>query len=158
PSSGEIWSDSGEIDLAFSWIVQILPQIEEASLADQFKQLNITSYSGYNPTTSTIRPWESQPKILLCPSDSAANRFYSPGGSRGSGFMTGFNFAKGNYAAYVCPEHSRSMRVFPGAMINEPQSLAKISDGTSKTILLAEVRTRDNTSDSRGAWAGAFTG
>src|SRR5262249_24058305 len=73
-------------------------------------------------------------------------------------FANGFSFGKGNYAAYVSPEHSTSMRVYPGALINEKQPLKNITDGTSKTLLLAEVRTRDNTSDSRGAWAGGFTG
>ena len=38
-------------------------------------------------------------------------------------------------------------------MINEQQPLARIVDGTSKTLMLAEVRTRDNVSDERGAWA-----
>ncbi len=50
------------------------------------------------------------------------------------------------------------MRVFPGALINEGQSLSKIVDGTSHTLMLTEVRTRANEPDSRGAWAGGFTG
>jgi prepilin-type processing-associated H-X9-DG protein len=50
------------------------------------------------------------------------------------------------------------MRVFPGALINAPSSMSKITDGTSKTVMLSEVRTRQNEADSRGAWAGSFTG
>jgi hypothetical protein len=50
------------------------------------------------------------------------------------------------------------MRVFPGAMINEPQPMRKISDGTSKTLMLSEVRTRDLETDPRGVWAASWAG
>jgi prepilin-type processing-associated H-X9-DG protein len=43
-------------------------------------------------------------------------------------------------------------------MINEPQSIGRISDGTTRTLMLSEVRTRDNPSDPRGAWAPALAG
>ena len=36
PTAGEIWNDSSELDVILSWIVHILPQIEEQSLADRF--------------------------------------------------------------------------------------------------------------------------
>jgi prepilin-type processing-associated H-X9-DG protein len=42
---------------------------------------------------------------------------------------------------------------YPGALVSQPQKLGKVVDGTSNTILLAEVRTRDNPLDERGAWA-----
>ncbi len=125
--------------------MQILPQIEEQALADKFN-LKV-KYDSINPTTATAQPWEAQPSILLCPSDGASGRFYAPPSSRGGGFQAGFRFGKGNYAAYVSAEHARNMLVFPGAMVNEPQSLKKITDGTSKTLLVAEVRARDNESD-----------
>jgi prepilin-type N-terminal cleavage/methylation domain-containing protein len=128
-----------------SWIVRILSQIEEDALAAQFEQINL-DFS--DPVGSTEpRPYEQQPTILLCPSDSARTRTFT------TRSLAGRNFGKGNYAAYVSPEHVVSMRCFPGAMINEDQPLSKIIDGTSKTLMLAEVRTRDNTGDERGAWA-----
>src|SRR5688572_7102784 len=148
---------SRQIDVAPSWVVQILPQIEDQALADQIDVKK--NFNQINPTSTTIRPWESQPAILICPSDAARGRFYAPSASRGSlGFQAGFRFGKGNYAAFVSPEHIRNMLVFPGAMINEPQSIAKISDGTTQTLLLAEVRTRDHEMDPRGAWAAALAG
>jgi prepilin-type N-terminal cleavage/methylation domain-containing protein len=157
-TSGEQFGDSNQIDVAYSWIVKILPQIEEQPLADQIKQLSLASLAGVTPSTTATRPWEAQPKVLFCPSDAAPNRFYTPSASRGAGFQTGFSFGKGNYAAYVGPEHIRNMRVYPGVMINEPQPVSKITDGMSKTIMLAEVRTRDVATDPRGAWFGAFAG
>jgi prepilin-type N-terminal cleavage/methylation domain-containing protein len=157
PNSGESWSDSSDLDVAPSWIMHILPQIEEQDLADLVdvdSPLNLI-----NLTTVQVRPWESQPPILMCPSDGAQGRFYAPSPSRGgSGYANGFRFGKGNYVAYVTPEHIKHMRIFPGAMINELQPLGKITDGTSKTLMLSEVRTRDNEKDSRGAWGGSFAG
>jgi prepilin-type N-terminal cleavage/methylation domain-containing protein len=128
-----------------SWIVRILPQLEEQALADQFDKINLDFSQAVG--SQEPRPYEQQPTILLCPSDSARLRSFT------TRSLMGRNFGKGNYAAYVSPEHVVSMRCFPGAMINEQQPLARVVDGTSKTLMLAELRTRDNTGDERGAWA-----
>ena len=146
-TTGEIWGSSSQLDLYLSWIVHIFPQLEEQALADQFDLTRRV-----NEQNLDTRPQEAQPSILLCPSDSARGRTYS------SRFSFGRRFGKGNYAAYVSPEHIRGMRVFPGALINEPQPLSRIADGTSKTIMLAEVRTRDHEADPRGVWAAAWAG
>ena len=50
------------------------------------------------------------------------------------------------------------MRCFPGAMINEPQPLKRFIDGTSKTLMLSEVRTREDENDERGVWAIGLNG
>lgn len=160
PASGTELIDSDNLDYAASWIMQILPQIEEQTLANQFDPglIKQTKRLSDMDPASTVRPWEAQPSVLLCPSDTALGRFFSPAASRGGGFKAGMRFGKGNYAAYVCPEHAKSMRVFPGALINEGQPIGKLVDGTSHTIMLSEVKTRANEPDSRGAWAGGFTG
>lgn len=156
-NSGETWADTNLIDTALSWIVQIMPQLEGSAIADQFD--NTAMLSSINPANVANRPWEAQPAVLLCPSDGALGRDYTPAARRGAtGFQSGFRFGKGNYVAYVSPEHIRSMRIFSGTLINERQPVAKITDGLSKTIMLTEVRTRDNLQDPRGAWAGGFAG
>jgi prepilin-type N-terminal cleavage/methylation domain-containing protein len=152
PSTGEIWGGSSELDLHLSWIVRILPQIEDQALADKF-DLKKRIPDGAQALRDNGNPQETQPAVLLCPSDNALGRLYDNARSTWN-----LRFAKGNYAAYVSPEHVRSMRVFPGALINEPQSLSRIDDGTSKTLMLAEVRTFDNERDSRGVWAAAWAG
>jgi prepilin-type N-terminal cleavage/methylation domain-containing protein/prepilin-type processing-associated H-X9-DG protein len=164
PATGEIFNSS-DLDAAPSWIAQFLSNIEESTAADQF---NLKVKVNANSVAATAnRPWEIQPPILLCPSDSARGRVYTPSPARGgAGYPDGFRFAKGNYAAYVSPEHACHMRVYPGALINEPQSIGAIVDGTSKTLMIAEVRTRDSTAadpngsskDPRGAWAAGFVG
>jgi prepilin-type N-terminal cleavage/methylation domain-containing protein len=131
-------------DPSLSWIVEILPLIEEDALAQQF-DLKKTA----NNQSTTTRPEGKQPQLLLCPSDTARDRFY---------VAEGRGFAKGNYAVWTSPEHTVSMRCFPGAMINERQPLKRLTDGTSKTLMLSEVRTRDDQNDERGAWAIGING
>jgi hypothetical protein len=130
-----------------SWVVQLLPYIEEQALYDQWDFDSTVMNQNVN-----TRPEEKQPDILLCPSDSARGRIYTPT------VLTTKHFGKGNYAAYVSPEHISNMRVFPGAIIDEVQPLKRVSDGTSKTIMIAEIRTRDVEQDVRGAWAAAWAG
>jgi prepilin-type N-terminal cleavage/methylation domain-containing protein len=151
PPAGLEVFDSGAIDVHLSWVVHILPLIEEQALYDKFDpQRRITDQA--TDLKNAANPQMAQPELLICPSDSARGRFYE---SRTS---YGLRFGKGNYAAYASPEHIRNMRIFPGAMINEPQPISRVSDGTSKTLMLAEVRTRDNEADPRGVWAAAWAG
>src|SRR5690606_8602778 len=99
------------------------------------------------------QPQAQELAVGLCPSDRASGRLY--GSSRTLG---GRLFAKGNYVAYVSPEHINAMRVFPGAMINDQQPLAKITDGTTNTLMLTDVRAREHEQAPRGVWAAAFCG
>jgi prepilin-type N-terminal cleavage/methylation domain-containing protein len=152
-TSGEVFVEIEPIEAEYSWIVRILPQIEDQALLDQF---SLDKNGRYDIAETDLvdagNPQRNQLPVLLCPSDGALGRLYS---SPNESF--GLTFGKGNYAAYVSPVHVICMRTFPGAMINELQPLARITDGTSKTLMLTEVRTRDNTRDPRGIWAAAWT-
>jgi prepilin-type N-terminal cleavage/methylation domain-containing protein len=145
------------VDNELSWIVQILPQIEETALYGQFYPSRPILPQGGRPGQDFVNkgnPQEAQPPILLCPSDSARNRsFKEPVGT-----FSAFRFAKGNYAAYVSPVHTSCMRTYPASMINEIQPFKRFTDGTTKTVMLAEVRTRDDEKDPRGVWAASWTG
>jgi prepilin-type N-terminal cleavage/methylation domain-containing protein len=142
-SAGEL-VDLNEVDQKSSWIVHILPEIEEQALYDRFDVTK--NYFAYTPE---IWPGKEPVQSLFCPSDSARDRFY---------VTSSRNFAKGNYAAYVSPEHVVRMRVYPGAMINEPQPVSRLDDGMSKTLMLSEVRTRAFDGDTRGVWATGTVG
>jgi prepilin-type N-terminal cleavage/methylation domain-containing protein len=160
PNDGEAYSNISVLENDYSWITQILPQIEEQGLSDQFKAGgNKTKYN--NPDADLPNygnPQSSQPNVLLCPSDGARGRVYQKV-QRGGGPSLAFGlvFGKANYVAYVSPIHIICMRTHPGSLINDLQPIKNITDGTSKTLMLTEVRTRDNTDDPRGVWAAAWT-
>ncbi|WP_197529294.1 DUF1559 domain-containing protein [Aeoliella mucimassa] len=134
-----------------SWMVRILPHLEQQALFDQF-DLELPIFS-----QSEAAPQLAQPEVLLCPSDQARGRTFVINGPRGSTTPVAM-LAKGNYAAYVSPEHAECMNVAKGAMIHKQQPLSKIDDGTSNTVMITEVRTRENQEDQRGAWAIAWVG
>jgi prepilin-type processing-associated H-X9-DG protein len=48
--------------------------------------------------------------------------------------------------------------LFLGALGGDGQDLAAITDGTSHTVAISEVRTRSHEQDQRGAWALPWTG
>jgi prepilin-type N-terminal cleavage/methylation domain-containing protein len=133
----------------YSWIVLILPYLEEANLYQQFDLKRPIFLQANDAQAQSI-------DILMCPSDAAENRLYESE-------LTGpKEFAKGNYAAYATPYHIDLQQVFPGALAAEldrdgsfrrGQSTKMIRDGMSKTISVSEVLTRAEQRDQRGAWA-----
>ena len=112
PSNSELIASAAAMDNELSWIVQILPQVEEQALFDKFEPtkaiLTAAGRQGQNFVTQG-NPQEAQPQLLICPSDGAQGRSYKE--TRGA--YSAFRFGKGNYAAFVSPEHITSMRVFP---------------------------------------------
>jgi prepilin-type N-terminal cleavage/methylation domain-containing protein/prepilin-type processing-associated H-X9-DG protein len=162
PNDGEAWNtiDTGSadptrsIERQFSWIVRILPQIEEQALADQFKMDKNQRYD--EPEVDLVNagnPQAAQPGSLLCPSDGARGRLYQSTTANSFGLV----FGKANYVAYVSPVHVVCMRTHPGSLTSEPTKTSWITDGTSKTLMLTEIRTRDTQRDTRGVWAAAWT-
>lgn len=129
-----------------SWIVLLLPYIEETTLYDAF-DLSV------NVARQTGDPQERFLSSLLCPSGEASGRFY-----RLFDLTSSAACAKSNYAAYVSPFHVDLQLIFRGALIAGGQKLASIEDGTSQTVMLSEVRTLDSVADERGAWVLPWTG
>jgi prepilin-type N-terminal cleavage/methylation domain-containing protein/prepilin-type processing-associated H-X9-DG protein len=130
----------------FSWLVLILPQVEQQQLWQQFDfQKSVLDQAG-DPQATPL-------PVTLCPSDGARRRFF-----QSSSLTKGKRFAKGNYAAFVSPFHVDLQLLCPGALIATGQPIADIRDGTSNTLLLGEVRTRAHEEDARGAWALPWTG
>ena len=130
-----------------SWIVTLLPYLEEQPLYDQFDfELPITQ----NP----LNPQEQQIASLMCPSDATGGRLFEY--IEPEDGLT-IRFGKANYAAYSNPFHVDAW-FHPGAIWLYGIELRRVTDGTSKTIALAEIRSRDHTSDQRGAWALPWAG
>ena len=136
-----------QVGRMFSWVVFILPFIEEQNLYDEI-DFTQTIMNQPNEPQAVVLP------LLQCPSDPYNDSFYI------EPMITGEKrFAKGNYAAYVSPYHVEYQNWYPGALIgHRRQSLKHIVDGTSNTIALAEIRTLYVPEDQRGAWALPWAG
>ncbi|MBL9163058.1 MAG: DUF1559 domain-containing protein [Planctomycetaceae bacterium] len=127
--------------IQFSWIVTLLPHLEQSALARQFDPARQIFQQVGNPQATRL-------PLLVCPSDGS-----QPSLLAHAGLTLGREFAKGNYAAYTSPFHIDLQLMYPGALIAGGQVLAAVEDGTSHTIVMAEIRTHESPSDSRGAWA-----
>jgi prepilin-type N-terminal cleavage/methylation domain-containing protein len=169
PSS--VWADTGTIStnnndkLGPSWVVLILPYIEQQNLYNSFK------LSSPIPHTDNAGPRSVRLTALLCPSDSAANSKPFNGSANSTTNKLGDNWARGNYAANAAlgfmtvsthgansaaTENSdgwkdSTKRGIMGA--NVSLGIGQITDGTSNTILCAEIRAGVVAFDSRGVWA-----
>jgi prepilin-type processing-associated H-X9-DG protein len=130
-----------------NWVISILPHLEEGPLFNEF-DLSRSLLEQQGDPQATVLP------VLLCPSDDAYGRiFRHPTLSRNK------PFAKGNYAAYVSPVHVDLQHKQPGALVAHRENRIKhMVDGLSKTMLAAEIRTRDDPLDQRGAWALPWAG
>ena len=150
PPSGIVDDAPGAFDPLsgnmLSWAVLVLPYIEERSLAARFDRDRSVLDQPGDPQATHL-------DLMLCPSDSARGRFFVD-----DELTEGKRFAKGNYAAYVSPFHTDLQVRFPGALVKFGQTIGDIVDGSSKTLMLSEVRTRDHPQDQRGAWALPWTG
>jgi prepilin-type N-terminal cleavage/methylation domain-containing protein/prepilin-type processing-associated H-X9-DG protein len=127
--------------MRFSWIIEVLPFMEEQALFDKFDHSKQILFQDENPQATSLAN-------LLCPSDAAAGRVYNY-----TDLGRTIVCAKGNYAAFVSPFHIDLQLLYPGALIANGQRVGQIGGGVSHTLLCSEVRTLEQTLDERGAWA-----
>ncbi len=134
----------------YSMFVPMLPFMEEQSLYDRFDlTLGIDEQVGDSGSASDpVGPQTAQISTMLCPSDQSQGRFF-----QNSALNNNKRFGKANYAGYVSPIHVECLRWFPGAVAERPLKIAKITDGTARTVIFAEIRTLESELDERGAWA-----
>jgi prepilin-type N-terminal cleavage/methylation domain-containing protein/prepilin-type processing-associated H-X9-DG protein len=126
-----------------SWVVTLLPYLEEQPLFDQF---DLKTHVTENPKN----PQMEQPASLLCPSDSPRGRFYEYAYT-GRSYPKAL-FGKANYAAYSNPFHVDSW-FYSGAIWLYGLRSQDIEDGWASTLVFGEIRTRESLNDQRGAWA-----
>jgi prepilin-type N-terminal cleavage/methylation domain-containing protein/prepilin-type processing-associated H-X9-DG protein len=152
-----------------NWAVLLLPFIEQDNL---YKQANPLSYPGV-PVVQGVVPaanesWESivgtDLKIFLCPSDPYNKQHYQ------DTMVAPGNWARGNYgvtAGWEDYDHvangfnKKTSQAGPiKGLISSPLMsanygcrLIEIIDGTSNTIMIAELRAGKSPLDPRGVWA-----
>jgi prepilin-type processing-associated H-X9-DG protein len=124
----------------YSWIVTLLPHLEQTPLAQRFDLSKKVFAQISNPQAAAI-------PSLRCPSDATDPAAFQ------QGYAFNRPFAKGNYAAYTSPFHVDLQLLYRGALVAGGQPIAAIDDGASGTLAFAEIRTLDHPADYRGAWA-----
>jgi prepilin-type N-terminal cleavage/methylation domain-containing protein len=153
-----------------NWAIEVLPYIEQQNLFSQAKY-NDFDIRFFNPTDITFNHAvrSTQLPVMLCPSDPSESPFFQGASgapqewARGNYGLNGFQFwpnkqaigeARGLLTGTTTPRLSDwvDYNIGIGSPSN-PYSLKQISDGTSNTIMLAEMRQGLSDSDPRGTWA-----
>jgi prepilin-type N-terminal cleavage/methylation domain-containing protein len=157
----------GPLNYGPNWVIEVLGNLEEQALYDSF---DLTKFINDNSTPlASNRNYIARGQtieVLLCPSD-PNNRILFQGALAAHGG----NWARTNYAANagrgdIWPNRNTGpdsphwkdncMRGVSGP--NASVKLRQVSDGTSKTILLGEIRTGLTERDARGVWAMGHAG
>jgi prepilin-type N-terminal cleavage/methylation domain-containing protein len=161
-----------------NWIIEILPYMEETALRDSFdpglfQPPNSTAFRPVNDNPATVANQTARSAVipaLLCPSD-PFNLVLYQGGAAGA--LHGHNWGRTNYAANAgradIDTSTTSMNgpTSPGWKDdckrgvmgpNASVTLKRIVDGTSKSIMLGEIRAGITENDSRGVWAMGHAG
>jgi prepilin-type N-terminal cleavage/methylation domain-containing protein len=154
-----------------NWIIKILPNMEEQGVYDSFdftKPINDVANSKNYLARGAVIP------ALLCPSDPNNKALYQGGAATSA--KHGGNWGRTNYAAsagraFIYPsgdpptmngslnDPAWSNICYRGVMgPNNAVKLKRITDGTSKTIMLGEIRTGLTENDARGIWAMGHAG
>lgn len=114
-----------------SWGVhgRVLPYLEEANL---YSQVNLDEAWDYQHAIDAL-----QIPSYHCPSDGGAEQMRDPGKGRARLYATTYGFNFGTWFVYD-PESRRGGNglFYP----NSNMRMAKVTDGTSKTLLAAEVK------------------
>ncbi len=138
-------------DFKRNWIIDILPYLEQQNVYDSFDFSVYISDDLNRPSRSVSIP------SLLCPSDigGESGPFM---GSGLSGSSEVDDWARSNYACNGdninanAPLTEDSQKI--GVLRRNVQTrIGQITDGTSHTILAAEIRIGMNQHDRRGTWA-----
>ncbi len=148
-------------ELGPNWVIAVLPYMEQQAIFEAFDFTAPIS----DPLNESARIQEIS--AFLCPEDSDNNRVHFAGATGLAGNF-GDNWARGNYAgngglwflpdsssvAQIWFDHRWSDRRYRGVLAAAAKhKLSRITDGTSSTILLGEIRAGVSPIDIRGIWA-----
>lgn len=152
---------SGKVDIwnafdpragtSHSWIVQLLPYLDEQSLYQRF---DLTQGLFRPGGGSGSGPEAERPAILVCPSDDGGGGHFSD-----PSLTAGRPCGRGNYAAWASPFHVEYQHLYPAVLgWRERPRLADVTDGLQATLMVSELRVGRQAGDARGAWAVGWNG
>jgi prepilin-type N-terminal cleavage/methylation domain-containing protein len=136
-----------------NWVIMMLPNIEQQNLYDSFDFKQTISHDNNRIQRGT------ELSFMKCPSDGFTKTKFS-----GTASGDGNNWARGNYGANGCnselswlgvgSDNQWGSNLKRGVMgSNIALSIAEITDGTSNTMMLGELRAGITDKDRRGIWA-----
>ena len=145
-----------------NWVILCLPSMDQQALFDEFKYIlkaNTTTGVEGNPSTTInnkyLRDLRAQTiSFFLCPSDSYARTpFKDSSGYSWARLCYGGNMGGYHIHGLIVPTNWSNNK-YRGLM-GPQQSIAagEVTDGTSNTILVGEIRAGVSTQDCRGTWA-----
>ncbi len=152
-----------------NWAIEILPYLEEAPLADLFT-INETTTVKLDTNTQNNKARGTEIPVMLCPSDEGRGRpFQGSGGNwaRGNYGYNAFQFWPNQYLwRYFLNDpkwtkyynFNMGMGGIEDGVERQALNISKVTDGTSKTIMLAELRVGLSENDRRGVWAMGMCG
>lgn len=138
-----------DVGVGSSWLVRMLPMIEQQALYDQF---DVRGAVFEQPAAAL----SAQPAALLCPSDSPTGLLMDSMELGAVRTSVSKKFGKGNYAAFATAFHLDSN--WQGAVSHEGRRVAEVTDGLSHSLFVGELRARAHDGDPRGAWVVPWPG
>jgi prepilin-type processing-associated H-X9-DG protein len=156
-----------------NWATEILPFIEEQAIASQLTVSNKAPIKSMR-LVENMPPRSVEIPVMLCPSDlGRSNPFVDSSGpwARGNYGYNAIQFWPNEYGwKYLLGDASAppgyrqfynynvGMGGFDDTVNKMLMSISKITDGTTKTIALAELRVGLSSTDRRGVWAMGMCG
>jgi len=130
-----------------NWATMTLPFFEQGNLHEQYNFSEERARGGTNGVVVSV-----EIQSLRCPSDAGFKEMWN---------NNGVAFARGNYGANASAGNAFSQTDFrlrnergPFAMGRQhATNLSEVRDGTSNTIMVAELIAAERSGDVRGAWA-----
>jgi prepilin-type processing-associated H-X9-DG protein len=158
----------------WNWAIDILPYLEEDALADSFQISTLQRLYDTTPAKDVNKEERgTELSVMLCPSDNGrGNLFQGSGGNwaRGNYGYNAIEFWPGaNWKLFYSsdPAYAQYPKALPfnlgvGGFDNgatrQVFNFKRISDGTTHTIMLAELRVGVDDRDRRGVWAMGMCG
>ena len=156
--------------LFHNWAIRILPYLEEQQLSDLFVITDTTRVSDDpdgSDANSVARSTEVS--VMRCPSDGFNSEpFEGSGGvwARGNYGLNGMQYYPNRWWREIIDaigtngDFSFQIGIagFSDGDTNHALSMRQITDGTTKTVMLAEMRAGVTPSDRRGVWAMGMCG